>query len=205
MENKLSLIDTPISEKQVLAIFQRTPRKHIFKRPAKGGGTWEYCTGTYIRKVLNYTFGFLWSFEVKEIEEKYKQISVLGRLTIMNQDTLQPMIWKEQVGRADIKYKKGTEIPVDYGNDKKAAITDALKKCASELGIASDIYGKNEFREIKIEEVEEKSDKLFSETKELISKVKDKGQQKQAIENVLNSKQFNSEEEEELKKIGESL
>ena len=37
---------------------------------------------------------------------------------------------------------------LDYGNDLKAATTDALKKCASELGIASDIYGANEFKEI---------------------------------------------------------
>jgi hypothetical protein len=32
----------------------------------------------------------------------------------------------------------------------KAAATDALKKCAAELGIASDVYGKNEFKEIKM-------------------------------------------------------
>ena len=40
---------------------------------------------------------------------------------------------------------------LDYGNDLKAAATDALKKCASELGIASDIYGSEEFKEIKKE------------------------------------------------------
>ena len=50
--------------------------------------------------------------------------------------------------QTEVKYKKNTKIPLDIGNDFKAAATDALKKCASELGIASDIYGKNEFREI---------------------------------------------------------
>ena len=34
----------------------------------------------------------------------------------------------------------------------KAAATDALKKCASEIGIAADIYNADEFREIKIQE-----------------------------------------------------
>ena len=37
---------------------------------------------------------------------------------------------------------------MDLGNDLKAATTDALKKCASELGIASDIYAPNEFKSI---------------------------------------------------------
>ena len=50
------------------------------------------------------------------------------------------------------KKKDGTGY-VDYGNDLKAATTDALKKCASELGIASDVYGKNEFREIKYQDL----------------------------------------------------
>jgi len=36
---------------------------------------------------------------------------------------------------------------VDFGNDMKAAATDALKKCASELGIASDVYGTAEYAE----------------------------------------------------------
>lgn len=61
------------------------------------------------------------------------------------------MVVKEQFGRADIKFKRDSKDMVDYGNDLKAATTDALKKCAAELGIASDVYGKNEFKEIKDE------------------------------------------------------
>lgn len=37
---------------------------------------------------------------------------------------------------------------LDFGNDLKAASTDALKKCASLLGIASDVYGKSEYKDI---------------------------------------------------------
>ena len=33
----------------------------------------------------------------------------------------------------------------------KSASTDALKKCASEIGIASDIYNKEDFKEVQVE------------------------------------------------------
>jgi len=144
-ESKYMMQGGFIHEAQLLQIMQRTPASHIFTRPGKGGGTWQFVTGTYVKKVLNYVFGFNWDFEVVSHEEKYKQVIVEGRLTVRagNQS-----VTKMQFGRADIKYKKGTETPVDYGNDIKAATTDALKKCAAELGIANDIYGKNEFKEL---------------------------------------------------------
>jgi hypothetical protein len=34
----------------------------------------------------------------------------------------------------------GKPIPLDFGNDMKAAASDALKKAASQLGIAADVY-----------------------------------------------------------------
>lgn len=148
-EKPLVLTDQhPLSNKQLLYMLQKTPADHIYERPAKGGGKWQYVTGTYVKKVLNYTFGWAWSFEIKDKGKEGKLIWVLGRLTIVNPKTFQPMIVKEQFGRADVKTKKNSDEYLDYGNDLKAAATDALKKCAAELGIASDIYGKNEFREV---------------------------------------------------------
>jgi hypothetical protein len=139
----------PLSNKQLLYMLQRTPAEHIYERPAKGGGVWQYVTGTYVKKVLNYTFGWCWSFEVKDHGKEGKLIWVLGKLTIVNPKTFQPMIVKEQFGRADLKTKRDAKDEyLDFGNDLKAAATDALKKCAAELGIASDLYGKNEFREV---------------------------------------------------------
>ena len=154
-EMGLTLIPAPISPKQLLFILQKTPTAHIYHRPAKGGGTWDYVTGVYVKKVLNYIFGWMWNFEVKDKGREGDLVWVQGRLTINNK-TGKPMIIKEQFGRADIKMKKGTKDPLDYGNDLKAATTDALKKCASELGIASDVYGKNEFINI------QKQDKGFT-------------------------------------------
>jgi len=146
---KLSLIPAnqmPINKTQILTLFQRTPQQHICKRPGKGGGQFEYVTGVYVKKVLNYVFGFNWDFEIIEhgVIEKH-QVWVKGRLTV--RDGKGSTVCKMQFGRADIKMKKVGGY-LDFGNDLKAATTDALKKCASEFGIASDIYGKKEFKDM---------------------------------------------------------
>lgn len=171
----LMLQSGAINEKQLLHILQRTPRKHIYRRKGKGGRDFEYITGTYAKKVLNYTFGWLWNFEIKDkiIDHEAKQCIVLGRLEIKN-DKNEVIIVKEQFGRADIKYYKDGKGTVDLGNDLKAASTDALKKCASELGIASDVYGANEFKEIEVEkkEVEKKKQPKLSEIIDTIRKTK---------------------------------
>jgi len=176
-KNELSLVNTPISKEQMLKIFQRTPNGHIYTRPAKGGGQWSFVTGVYVKKILNYVFGFLWDFEVKDKGREGDQVWVLGKLTIKNNNGM-AMIVKEQFGRADIKFKRGTETPLDYGNDLKAAATDALKKCASEIGIASDIYGKNEFKDIGVKSTKSKTNKQKLDNlklvKEKLIKINDK-------------------------------
>ena len=147
----LTMIKAPLSRDQILQMIQRTPENHIYHRPAKGGGTWDYVTGVYVKKILNYVFGWMWDFQIVDKGKEGELVWVQGRLTIKNRSG-KPMIIKEQFGRADIKFKRGKphkpEFMLDYGNDLKAATTDALKKCASELGIASDIYGRNEFKNI---------------------------------------------------------
>ena len=143
----------------------KTPANHIYKRPAKGGGEWSYVTGVYVKKVLNLCFGWDWSFEI--VEHKFdlniKQAYVLGKLTVHSQGR---DIVKMQFGRVDIKFKTAwengkkiqTDQPLDIGNVLKAASTDALKKCASELGIASDVYAPNEFEAIRVAEKMETTD-----------------------------------------------
>jgi len=145
--SKLSLEESPFSNKQLLTILQRTPKIHVYTRPAKGGGEWDYVTGTYVKKVLNYTFGWMWDFQIVDKGKEGDQVWVQGRLTIRDNQG-QPRIIKEQFGRQDLKKKKDGTGYLDYGNDLKGATTDALKKCAADLGVASDIYGKNEFKEV---------------------------------------------------------
>ena len=158
-EKTLTLIKTPMTNAQLLMVLQKTPANHIYSRKAKGGGYWDYVTGVYVKKSLNYIFGWMWDFQIVDKGKEGDLVWVQGRLTVKDREG-KPMIIKEQFGRADIKFKRGTETPLDYGNDLKAAATDALKKCASELGIASDIYGKNEFKDI------QKQDKGFIPPKE---------------------------------------
>lgn len=143
--SKYMIPKTWISEKQVLKVIQKTPPQHIYKRKGKGGQMFDYVTGTYVTKVLNFVFGWNWDFEIITHGEKNDQIWVQGKLTV--KDDKGHTITKSQFGRADVKFLKGTNKPVDFGNDLKAASTDALKKCASMLGIASDVYGKMEYRQ----------------------------------------------------------
>ena len=95
-------------------------------------------------------FGWDWDFEI--IDEKIlieaKEVVVKGRLTCRTNGRT---ITKMQFGNKDIIFKKGTNTPLSVGNDLKAATTDCLKKCASEIGIASDIYNKEDFNEVHIE------------------------------------------------------
>ena len=159
-ENKLAIptleeiiaSESALNPAQFNILYSKTPSVYIKKRPAKGGGTWEYVTGGYVKKQLNRLFGFNWDFEI--IEDKvmieFKQVVVKGRLTCRVNDHT---IVKMQYGRKDIAFKKNTETPLDLGNDLKAAATDCLKKCASEIGVAADIYNAEEFKEAKVKDV----------------------------------------------------
>jgi len=135
---------TWLSEKQVVQMVQKTPPQHVYTRPGKGGQRWSYVTGNYVEKVLNFTFGWNWDFEIIAHGKEGDQVWVQGKLTV--KDDHGHVITKSQFGRSDIKFLKGTKQMLDYGNDLKSASTDSLKKCASLLGIASDIYGKAEFK-----------------------------------------------------------
>lgn len=146
--------DNMLNEKQLQFIMAPTPKNHIQTRPAKGGGEWTYVSGVYIRKVLNLMFGWNWSFEILEQLVMFEQgeVIVKGKLTIT---TGGQTIVKMQFGNKDIAMKRGGGGPLSIGNDMKAAATDALKKCASELGIASDIYGPKEFKPVKVKQVDD--------------------------------------------------
>lgn len=155
-----------LNTEQLGFLLKKTPKAHIYERPAKGGGKWKYVTGVYVKKVLNLMFGWDWSFEVKEykFDLVVRQAYVLGRLTVTSGGKT---IIKEQFGRVDIKFKKGTDQPLDIGNDLKAATTDALKKCAAELGVASDVYNPQEYTEITVVDEITDEDKV-AQIKELL-------------------------------------
>lgn len=140
----LSIPKTWLSEKQITRMVERTPSKFVYQRPAKGGGKWDYVSVSYVQRVLDYCFGFNWDFQIVEHGKEQDHVWVRGKLIVKSPDGLRT-ITKEQFGRSEVKYKRDSKDMLDYGNDLKAASSDALKKCASMLGIARDIYGKTDY------------------------------------------------------------
>lgn len=172
-ESKYFLVPTWLQENQALKMLQRTPQEHRYTRPGKGGQKWEYVTGAYVQKVLNYVFGWNWDFEIIKQEligdKGAEQVITLGVLTV--KDAQGHEIKKTQNGRKDVAYKKDSKIYLDLGNDYKASATDCLKKCASLLGVASDIYAKQEFKEIKQEAKQEQPRTIESKAEPVSSKL----------------------------------
>lgn len=161
----LSLVESSLNERQLKIIVSKTPEKYVRSRPAKGGGTWDYVSGGYVKKLLNLAFGFEWDFEITNQMVMHNEAIVQGKLTIR---TNEKVIVKTQFGNKDIIYKKGTETPLSIGNDLKSAATDCLKKCAAEFGFVADIYNKLDFREVEITP-ENKIESLLEEIKDLYS------------------------------------
>lgn len=157
-ENKtimISLSDISKSEDLILSVDQlnkvigKTPAKAKKTRPAKGGGQWTYVSGSYMKKQLNILFGWNWDFEIvsEQILIDAGEVVVKGKLTCRANGN---SIVKMQYGNKDIMFKRGTQIPLSIGNDLKAAATDALKKCAAELGIAQDVYAPDEWKDVEV-------------------------------------------------------
>ena len=160
MENKSIIITTAdisktkdliLSVEQLNKVIGKTPNTAKKTRPAKGGGTWTYVSGAYMKKQLNMLFGWNWDFEIvsEQILIEAGEVIVKGRLTCRSNGN---SIVKMQFGNKDIMFKRGTQIPLSIGNDLKAAATDALKKCAAEIGIAQDVYAPQDFKDVEVVE-----------------------------------------------------
>lgn len=148
---KYMIPKTWVSERQALKIIQKTPPQYILKRKGKGNQMFDYVPGHYFKKVLNYTFGWNWDFKILKQEvfgiigkDKWAQVVTTGELTV--KDDRGHAITKGDNGKADIKYMRDSLVPMDIGNDFKSSATDCLKRCAAQLGIASDVYGKIEIK-----------------------------------------------------------
>jgi hypothetical protein len=141
--------DLILSVGQLNGVIGKTPEKAKKVRPAKGGGTWTYVSGSYMKKQLNILFGWNWDFEIvsEQILVDAGEVVVKGKLTCRSNGNT---IVKMQYGNKDIIFKKGTKIPLSIGNDLKSAATDALKKCAAEIGIAQDVYAPDDFKDVEV-------------------------------------------------------
>lgn len=150
VESKKSLVKPPFDLKVMLKMAERTNPRYVKVRQGPGGSSLRYVEGGYMKTALNYLFGWRWDFEIIDkgevkVSEKVVEVWTQGKLTIRDEQN-NPVIVKTQFGGCPVKYlKSNPDMPVSMSNDFKASATDCLKKCASELGIASDVYNANEF------------------------------------------------------------
>jgi hypothetical protein len=133
-----------LNEAQVDFLLQRTPRHEIKTRQGRGGLQFSYVEHGYVTERLNLVFGFNWDFEVTDKQILEDEVIVEARLTVRTPGG--QTIVKTQFGGAEIKrHASGPKNgrPLSIADDYKAAASDALKKCASLLGIGLDLYGRD--------------------------------------------------------------
>jgi hypothetical protein len=104
-------------------------------RDQRGGVDLEYITGEQCVSRLNQVLGPAgWSFTVREhgINAEADEVWVLGELTLVIDG--QAAV-RQQFGSQRVKRNRASGTPLDVGFDLKGATTDALKKCASLIGV----------------------------------------------------------------------
>ena len=126
-----------LNEAQRAFITQKTPQQFIKTRPGPGGLRLSYVEIGYVISMLNQVFGYDWDFRILDQQVGKKQVWVRGELTVRVMDHT---VIKGQFGGADIKMNRQSGEPVSIADDLKAAASDCLKKCASMLGVAGDVY-----------------------------------------------------------------
>jgi len=113
-------------------------KKEVKARPGREGQTVYYLETASVIQRLNEAWEGEWSFEVKDkgIDKEAGYVWVLGRLTCGG-------VAKEQFGSKIISLSSDGNI-IDLGDDLKAAASDALKKCATLLGVGLYLYQEEE-------------------------------------------------------------
>lgn len=139
-EEPKAVLPQYLSQAQLSFITQKTPKQYIKTRPGPGGIPLSYVEVGYIINMLNQVFGWDWDFRILDQQIGKKQVWVRGELTVRARTRT---ITKGQYGGADIKFNRVSGDPISIADDLKAAASDCLKKCASMLGIAGDVYWKD--------------------------------------------------------------
>jgi hypothetical protein len=110
------------------------PPEAIKQREGNFGKTLDYIEGHAVIQRLNDALDGMWSFEITEHKIlEPDEVLVLGKLTADN-------IVKMQFGSSKITRAKETGNIISLADDLKASATDALKKCATQLGVGLHLY-----------------------------------------------------------------
>ena len=108
-------------------------QEEIKQRDGSFGQTLNYVSGYTVIDRLNQAFESLWSFEIVSHEIQQDEVIVIGKLSAEG-------IAKSQFGSSRITRTRETGEAVSLASDLKSAATDALKKCATLLGIGLHLY-----------------------------------------------------------------
>ena len=104
-------------------------------RDTRGGVELEYITGEQAISRLNEVLGVArWNFRILQhgINAEADEAWVLGEIVA---DIEGATVARQQFGSQKLKRSRASGAPLDIGFDLKGAATDALKKCASLLGV----------------------------------------------------------------------
>ena len=96
-------------------------------------GLLDYVEGHSVIHRLNEALAGAWSFEITHHEIREEEVLVLGKLSAEG-------VTKMQWGVSQVTREKGSGALVSLGDDLKAAATDAMKKCATFLGVGLHLY-----------------------------------------------------------------
>lgn len=141
MSDKSTVLMPAFDDELRNILTQETPREVVKTRKGKGGKRFSYVEHAWVTSQLNTAFNWGWSWEIVEWQllptpTEPSEVFALGRLTV---HTSNGDIVKMQFGTQAIKRDKQNNI-LSIGDDLKAASSDGLKKAASLLGLALDLY-----------------------------------------------------------------
>jgi hypothetical protein len=101
----------------------------------RGGVELTYVTGEQVTRRLNEVLGVGgWSFRIlrHDVNAEADEAWALGEIVA---EIDGKCVTRQQFGSQKIKRSRSTGAPLDLGFDLKGAATDAMKKCASLLGV----------------------------------------------------------------------
>ena len=192
--------EVQLSPRQTSVIQQETPAALIKTKPGRGGKRVSYVEGGYVISKLNEAFSPLgWEFKIVEkgtTERKNEssaegEVWVYGELTIIDHKNGYRTT-KGQYGQHPIH----TKVPI--GDAYKAAGTDALKKCASLLGIALDVYWGTLDKEESAPPAKMTPAELFERAKMMVASTRDVGGLVVYADKLKESKTFSAEQKKAL-------
>lgn len=137
-------MDRPPRRSRPRATALADPFEKLHELPGKtkrDGTPLSYLSGAQVVQRLNRVLGFdRWSFEIMEtrVDQAADEIVVRGRLTVY---CGRRTVVREQFGSQRHNRLRQDQSIIDSGFDHKGAATDALKKCATLVGVGLYLYG----------------------------------------------------------------